>query len=625
MVSSNSGLNIMNSNIANSSDSESEQLNLSIVSNLTQNFVLELPPNLLLQMMASYSLKASEVAGDYSFNAALCHQLLKKSINQEQLDENNSNKISKELLDIFVNWPKYLNWAQFNNQLNNALLIWLEDYKSGTSLDIIFVLTRCIKLQQSVSSKTLLVDNNLSSATKFQQFFMHLFAKITNQFDQYKFNYAQNYDLETGLPNQQMMLNLLHQRLEMAHDKKHLGLILINLNINFDEESQLNATLSDLMLAAIQSIQPHLNDKTKLFRAGPIELAVLIEKLNFPTQLNLIASKLVHAFELALPMENITLILKPYLGCVSSFNTKLNANALYDSAKLALHHAMIKNYQVEIYDPHIAASFSSIHQLDEAIIDALQQNELEICLQPIVNLSDETCTSAEVLLRWESEQWQGISAVRLVDTIYKKGFGKIFIRWLINTACQKSAQLLSEHQRHISLTINLSANDLLDADLPELLAQAITLWEVPANRLIIEITESDILVDEVKSTEVIDQIVLLGCKLALDDFGTGYSSMARLKSMPINLVKIDQSFVRNIAHSKQDREIVQSVIKLARSLDKEVVAEGVEDLACLDILKQMKCEKIQGYYYAKPMKFDAFTAWLNTFELSRKILPVKKA
>lgn len=147
-----------------------------------------------------------------------------------------------------------------------------------------------------------------------------------------------------------------------------------------------------------------------------------------------------------------------------------------------------------------------------------------------------------------------------------------------------------------------------------MLAQSIALWEIPAENLIIEVTESDLLLDEEKAALVIDNIVALGCKLALDDFGTGYSSMTRLRSMPIDFVKIDQSFVKNIATSSEDKAIVLSVIKLAHSLGKAVVAEGVEDLACLDILKQMECEKIQGYCYAKPMNFGEFITWLDVFE-----------
>jgi len=217
-------------------------------------------------------------------------------------------------------------------------------------------------------------------------------------------------------------------------------------------------------------------------------------------------------------------------------------------------------------------------------------------------------------LRWQSQEWLSISPARLLDVIYKKGFGKVFIRWLINNACQRCAELASTYQHNVSLTINLSSVDLLDSDLPELLSQSIVLWNIPAESLTIEITENDIVVDEVKVSRVLDQIIQLGCKLALDDFGTGYSSMARLRNMPINIVKIDQSFVRNISSSSQDKAIVKSIIKLAHSLGKEVIAEGVEDLACLNILKEMNCEKIQGYYYGKPMSFEEFITWLDAFK-----------
>lgn len=588
-------------------------------SSLYQDFVSELPPSLLLQIMSSYELKASDVIGDYVFNSHTVDQLIKTSpFNKEsgaleQLLENS--------LAIISNWPQQLSWSQFNHHINNLLLAWLYDYESGANLDTAFLLAHCLVLQPSKTKES----PSSTNSSKLQLLLMHLLARVTNKFDQYKFNYIQNFDPDTGLPNQHLMLNFLNQRLQIDHEKTHLGLILVNLNISFDEGSQLKEASPNLILAAIHIIQQHLNKNAKLFRVGPIELAIMIEHLNSSTQLNLITSQLMHAFEFALPLENITLILKPYFGGASSLKTNPNAISLYDCAKLALHHAIINNYQIEIYDQHITTSFSFIHKLDEAIIEALQQNELEIYLQPIISLPHETCVnvtcvSAETLLRWQNEQWPSISAVRLVDTIYKKGFGKIFIRWLINNVCQRSAELMASHQRRISLTVNLSGIDLLDTDLPELLAQSIALWEIPAESLVIEITESDLLVDEVKVAQVIDNIVLLGCKLALDDFGTGYSSMARLRNMPIDLVKIDQSFVRDIATSSQDREIVQSVVNLAHSLGKEVVAEGVEDVACLNILKQMQCEKIQGYYYAKPMQFDEFVSWLRLFETEQSSL-----
>ena len=611
----------------NSNKSSSLDTQLTNLKSFDDHFFIDLPPNLLLQLMASYQLKAADIIGNYVFDLLLFNDLIQNPAFEH------SNLSVEKLLTIATHWPKQLNWPQFNHEVNQLLQAWLNDYESGTEIDLAFLLARCLTLQPAL-------ENNLSVTIdltiKFQSLLMHLFARVTNQFNQYKFTHIQNFDLETGLPNQQLMLNTLDQYLQVDREitdqnSEHIGLILINLNINLAETSQLNASTSNLVVAAIHTIRHQLNENSTICRVGPAELGIITKDVRFPAQLNLITSKITHAFEVALPLDNITLILKPYFGVVSSLKTPPNGIAMYDCAKLALHYAMANHYNAEFYDQHITDSFSDTHQLDEAIIHALQQNELEVYLQPIITLNykantqlttlnvkdeftNEACVSAEVLLRWHHESLQSISPQRLIDTIYKKGFGKVFIRWLINNACQRIAALNSIYQHSIALTINLSGTDLLDADLPELLLQSITLWEIPAENLIIEITENDLLMDEDKAALVINQIVALGCKLALDDFGTGYSSMSRLRSMPIDLVKIDQSFVRNIANSSQDRAIVLSVVKLAHSLGKTIVAEGVEDVACLNILKEMKCEKIQGYYYAKPMEFDDFIVWLNEFE-----------
>lgn len=588
-------------------------------STLYQDFLIQLDSNQLLQLMSSYNLKASDVTGDYYFNPLIFEQFIKNA------PYNSGNSVLKNTTHLISSWPQKLSWAQLNQYINHLLLAWLNDYKIGANLDVALLLARCLELKS---------DKN----AQFQSLLSHLIARVTNQLDQYKFSYVQHFDLDTGLPNQHLLISLLKQALSNDADKQvgstsslnqtesmHVGLILVNLNLNYGEESQLNSVASNLMLAAIHTIQQHLNDDATLFHIGPIELAILINPLKSPTQLNIIATKLLHAFETALPLENITLILNPYFGAISTFNIQTNAISFYEFARLALNQAIVRNETIKIYDPNISSSFLNSRILDEAIIEALQQNEMSLYLQPIVTINGknnlghteakEICTSAEALLRWKNQEWQSISPARLLDVIYKKGFAKVFIRWLINNACQRGAELATKYHCHISITINLSSTDLLDTDLPELLAQSVALWNIDASFLTIEITESDILVDEVKVLQVLNKTTQLGCKIALDDFGTGYSSMARLRNMPVNIVKIDQSFVRNMSNSLEDKEIVQSIIRLAHSLGKEVIAEGVEDVACLDILKEMRCEKIQGYYYGKPMSFEEFTAWLTNFEV----------
>lgn len=574
-----------------------------IYSIIDQEFTLNLSPNDLLNIMKAYQLNSSDLSGTYRYNAEKFEQIASYI---------NTPNPSKKVLKVLQSWPEQTNWSQLYQCIEALLHSWLEDYKAGTPLKNALLICQCIQLHTEVNGGYSLSDRN----DKFQILLTHLLAIASNQFDQYQHDYSRSFDITTGLPNHKVMQKLIKNA---ENEHKHLGLLLLNLNLNPDKQRKINTDQSTLSLATVDLIQQHLSPDTRLFYIGPNEFAILIESLRFPAQLNLMASELIHAFESSLPLVNNSLIVKPYFGGVTTFKHNAETHSLYECAKLALHHAMINHYQIEMYDQHITSVFSSTHTLEEAIIEALQNNELAVYLQPIVslpnhNLKSAVCMSAEMLLRWHHPEWTGISPMRLIDTIYKKGYGKIFIRWLINTACQRVAEIINTHQKNFSLTVNLSSPDLLDADLPELIAQSIALWRIPAQSLVIEITESDLLLDEKKAMSVIHRISELGCSFALDDFGTGYSSMTRLRNMPISLVKVDQSFVKQIEHSSQDREIVLSIVQLAHSLGKTVVAEGVENINCLSLLMEMQCDKIQGYYYSKSMSLEDFNVWLPNFE-----------
>ncbi len=580
---------------------------------LYNDFSIEMSPSLLMQFIQQYGLKVSEISGNFLVD----HQVLIAARVAVQ-----SNLES--LIDVLENWPETLNWAQLFNQISTLLNTWVNNYLQGAQLDAAIFIAKSLTLQKSDAIES------LKTTLKFQQLISHLLARVTNQFDQYKFEYWQHFNMETSLPNQQLLLAMLGKiltdieaRIEDNSDSatilsnaqiKQLGVVIIHLNIDFDEVFKLNTASSTLVDAAVKTLQSQLNQDAILFHIGTHEFAVLVKNLTFTTQLNLIISKLISAFEPPLPIENTTIILKPCFGGASTFNPETNEILLLEHAKLALHHAMVKNTQMQIYEQTLAMNFVDNHLLEEAIIDALQKNELATFLQPIVSIAHEKCTTAEVLLRWSTKEWPYVNPARLIDTIYKKGFGKVFIRWLIMNACQRCADLLFQHHRDILLTVNVSMIDLLDPDLPYLIAEAIGLWEIPAQNLVFEITESDLLNDESKVSQVILEIKQLGCKIALDDFGTGYSSMSRLKNIPVDFVKIDQSFVRNITNSPADLEIVLSVINLAHSLGKQVVCEGVEDIATVNLLKELNCEKIQGYFYSKPLSFEVFVQWLNAFD-----------
>lgn len=157
--------------------------------------------------------------------------------------------------------------------------------------------------------------------------------------------------------------------------------------------------------------------------------------------------------------------------------------------------------------------------------------------------------------------------------------------------------------------------------MPFLIAQSLDLWQLNPNNIVLEVIESGFLTDEEFANHTLTQLISLGCKIALDDFGTGYSSMLRLRDMPVHLVKIDQSFIRNVAESDQDAAIVRAIISLCGTFGKEVIAEGIENEACLEVLTKMQCQKLQGYFYSKPLPQAAFTQWFTEF--SQKTIPSK--
>lgn len=576
---------------------------------LYDDFQIDLNPSQLMQSIKQSGLKVSVLTDDFIF---------KNTRSPETIE-------ATETIAALRQWPAKMNWAALNKKLMTLLEAWLSDYVNGVPIRYGCMALKRIRLDKG--------DTAISEETslKFQLLLTELLADTTNQFDQYKFDYWQNFNTETSLPNQKLLNSILEQVsftevsiatgesnasgkiLEDARNRP-LGIIVLNLNINYDEAFKLNTAALTVIEAAIATIKNQLNHESILFQVSPYEFAILVKNLTFSTQINLMISQLIYAFESTLSLDNITLILKPFIGAATTFNPETNAVSLYEHARLALQLAMTRDTQMQIYEQNIGSNFIDNQALEEAIIDALQNNELSTFIQPIVSIANDVCETGEVLLRWVTKDWPYVPPNRIVETVYKKGFGKVFIRWLINSACQRSADLLFNHNRTVLLTVNISVHDLLDPDLPELIRQSISLWEIPAENIAFEITETDLLSDESQIIPVIDEIKQYGCKIALDDFGTGNSSMSRLREMPIDYVKIDQMFVRNIVNSKEDLEIVQSVIKLAHGLNKQIVCEGVEDIETVNLLKTLKCEKIQGYYYSKPLDFEAFVEWIDLFD-----------
>lgn len=196
----------------------------------------------------------------------------------------------------------------------------------------------------------------------------------------------------------------------------------------------------------------------------------------------------------------------------------------------------------------------------------------------------------------------------IVELIEENGWRTLFTDWLIRAALRQCAALDAAGV-NISLSLNLTAGDLLDPDLPELVAQCLETWRIPAGRFTFELTESAMMGDRELGLSVMKKLRELGVRLALDDFGTGYSSLSYLATLPINEIKIDRSFVINMSVSAEGLRIVRAIIDLTHDLGMCSLAEGVESIEQRDQLLALGCQDAQGYLYGKPMPRDEFITW----------------
>jgi EAL domain-containing protein (putative c-di-GMP-specific phosphodiesterase class I) len=358
-------------------------------------------------------------------------------------------------------------------------------------------------------------------------------------------------------------------------------------------------------------LKQNVSKKVQLYFDEDLQFDLLIPDADL-TELNLISAKISRIFQEMLNIDNQSILMTPLMGYASVAN-KINAvNDLQHKTKLALESAIEKQKPLAIYDDALQKSLTDKRLIESKVLDSFANDNFTLYFQPILDLKSLKCTGAELLLRWSEKAGYSTYPSVTIEILNKVGKGELFTRWLINSACRFASELINQHHLNIYLTINLRAEDLYDIELPHLLIQAVNLWKIKPKDIILEITENGILEYNEDSDSVINQLSKLGFKFALDDFGTGFSSLTRLRRMPIDLIKIDQSFVRDINHSKEDFEIVQSIATLADSLGKEVLAEGIEDKHCLSQLKKLKIDKGQGFYFSKPMPYEQFIEWVKS-------------
>ncbi|TXH87445.1 MAG: phosphodiesterase [Rhodoferax sp.] len=426
--------------------------------------------------------------------------------------------------------------------------------------------------------------------------------------------YLATHDSLTGLPNRVLLLQNLSDTMDAAQANGH-GVVVCVLRLErlFELTNVLGSDGGDELVREVAKyLQQVCADRGTLSRTRRDEFAIV-----YPVSQATVSPQALQQFisehPVSIQVHGYSLFIEFTMGLAVFPLHAQSAEKLVRRAEQAMLQADKSDQSWSLYDEQQEQTFVRHHLLFGRLRDALQQGHLQVHYQPQIDLASGRVHGAEALARWWDPQSNTmIPPVVFIPVAEESGLIRPLTRWLIGECLRTCARWhAAGHQLDVS--INLSALNLLDPELLDVLQLGMQATGLRAQNINLEITESCFMDSPERAMEVVQRLHERGFKLSIDDFGTGYSSLSYLKNLPINELKIDQGFVRNLLTSPGDQAIVASTLELAHNLSLSVVAEGIEDAPTAQWLRDKGCEIGQGYCFAKPMPADDFLAYLQNF------------
>jgi len=291
---------------------------------------------------------------------------------------------------------------------------------------------------------------------------------------------------------------------------------------------------------------------------------------------------------------------------------------LLKNADTALYYAKKsgKN-RYEIYQEHMELEVFNCIDLVNQIRVGMKKEQFKMYYQPIVTTKTGVLVSLESLIRWEHKFNDYISPNTFIPIAEESDIMKSLEKWIIGEVFKQIKTWVNKGNMPFFVSINLSSKGLIESNLVEFLIEMLEKYQISADKVEFEVTETSLIENINHSLVILNELRKIGFRIALDDFGNGYSSLNYLKKLPLNKVKLDKSFLDEMENSEKDQLLVKSIIELSHNLDLKVVAEGIESLKQIDLLENMDCDYIQGYYYGKPMPVNEIEEWMRENNLKR--------
>lgn len=407
-------------------------------------------------------------------------------------------------------------------------------------------------------------------------------------------------DSLTGLPNRAGFAELIE---EAAEDDGHYAVIIVDL-VRFSRINECIGAIAgdELIITVARRLMHALRQGDRLARNGGDEFGVVVRLVDGPGDALHVAHRLKEALAAPIRLSDLEICVDCSIGCAIAADEELEVEQMLRQAQFAQKRAKVTG-KIEIYQPTTFNIARQRFSIETALRQAIENDALHLAFQPLIDLSSERISGFEALARWNHPEKGLISPQDFIPVAEESGLIVPLGRWALDSACRT----LADWDRRagevlpIRMSVNVSAIQLSRDDLPNAVQGALDAAGIAGHRLTLELTESAIIADPERATRALDALKTLDCSIAMDDFGTGYSSLAYLQRLPIDILKIDRSFITGMLLDKNKIAIVRAVLSLADALGMDTTAEGIESFELSRTLAALGCATGQGYYYSDPL------------------------